>query len=138
VLRLRPDLTVDRRYGCQDCLGGFVDFAVEDGAVWALETQGGKLFRFREDGGIERTFEVGDHVGFPVSLALDPTGFVYVLDRHRSSVAVYGVDGRFRYRFLGPGQAQGQLQFPRQLRFDPWGRLCIVDEGNGRVEIFSR
>ncbi|MBI5444177.1 MAG: hypothetical protein HY900_23570 [Deltaproteobacteria bacterium] len=139
VLRLAPDLKVEQRFGCVDCAGGLSDFAVEDGGVWALETQGKKIFHFRPDGQVDQTFDLGAHVGFPASLALEPGGgFIYVVDRHRSGMVVFGRDGRFRYRFLAPGQARGQLNFPREVRFDPWGRLCVVDEGNGRVEIYSR
>ena len=62
----------------------------------------------------------------------------FILDRHQNRVVVFSRDGRFLYSFLELGQNSGQLYFPRQLRFDPWGQLCVVDEGNGRVEIFSR
>ena len=138
VLRLNPDLTVAQHFGCTECKGGFIDFVIDRGSVWALEPQGRKIFHFRTDGGIDKTMELGDRVAFPVSLALEPTGSVYVLDRHRNRVAVFAPDGRFQYSFLGPGQGRAQLNFPRELRFDPWERLCIVDEGNGRVEVFGR
>lgn len=138
VLRLADDLTVAQRFACSDCVGGFSDFAVEDGGVWALEMRGKSVVHFRPDGTIERVLPLGDEVDIPVSLALGEGGFLYVLDRHRNQIAAYGVDGRFRYRFLGPGHGRGQLHFPRQIRFDPWGRLCVVDEGNGRIEIFAR
>ena len=75
---------------------------------------------------------------FPVSLDVGPSGFLYVLDRHMDSVLVYSGNGQFSYSFLGKGQSPGKVYFARQIRFDPWGRLCIVDEGNGRVEIYSR
>ena len=45
--------------------------------------------------------------------------------------------GQFLYRFLDLGQSVGKVYFARQIRFDPWGQLCVVDEGNGRVEIYS-
>ena len=63
---------------------------------------------------------------------------MYVLDRHQNSVLAYDEQGVFRYRFLDNGQSAGRVYFARHLRFDPWGNLCVVDEGNGRVEIFSR
>ena len=138
VLRLASDLSVDQRYGCPDCLGGFADFVLAGDAVWALDPLGKKIFRFNADGAIEKTLNLGDEVDFPVSLAVEETENIYVLDRHQNSVLAYSQDGRFRYRFLSSGHAQGQVHFARQLRFDPWGRLCVVDEGGGRVEIFSR
>jgi streptogramin lyase len=137
ILRLKEDLTVETRFSCPDCSGGFADFAISDGAVWGLETRGKRIVQFRDDGS-KRTIHLGEQVDFPVSLALEASGFIYVLDRHQNRIAAYDQEGRFRYHFLGRGHARGQLHFPRQVRFDPWGQLCVVDEGNGRVEIFRR
>ncbi|WP_041718770.1 hypothetical protein [Desulfurivibrio alkaliphilus] len=138
ILRLNADLGVEQRFRCRDCLGGISDFVISNGEIWALETRDRKIYRFADDGAISQTISLDQEASFPVSLALDGGGFVYVLDRQRNSILTYDENGRFRYRFLGPGHARGQLHFPRQLRFDPWGRLCVVDEGNGRVEIYSR
>lgn len=138
VLRVSADLTVEQRFACPECLGGFADFAIRDGEVWALETRGKTVVRFGAHGGIRETIQLGEEVEIPVSIAMGTGEFLYVLDRHRNQIAAYGLDGRFRYRFLGPGHGRGQLHFPRQIRFDPWGRLCVVDEGNGRIEIFAR
>ncbi|MBE0598776.1 MAG: hypothetical protein IH614_16090 [Desulfuromonadales bacterium] len=137
VLRLAADLNVEQRFGSPDTAGGLADFVIADGSVWGLEARAKKVFRFRSDGSIAQTIQLGEQVDFPVSLAVGDSG-LYVLDRHQNSVFAFSEDGRFRYRFLGPGHARGQLHFPRQIRFDPWGRLCVVDEGNGRVEIYTR
>ena len=51
-----------------------------------------------------------------------------VCDRH----------GRLRYRFFTRGRYPGHLRYPADLLFDWEGRLCVADEGNGRVEIMSR
>jgi DNA-binding beta-propeller fold protein YncE len=138
VLRLDNDLNVVQRFGCPDCMGGFIDFVIADGSVWALATQDKKIFQFLPDGKIAKTIELGEQIDFPVSLALEGSESLYVLDRHLNRVDVFSQDGRFKYSFLGTGQGKGQVYLPRQLRFDPWGQLCVVDEGNGRVEVFSR
>ena len=138
VLRLAADLGVAQRFDCPDCIGGFADFALVGDGLWALEPRSKKLFRFDAAGAIVQTVNLGSEVDFPVSLAVEAAGIIYVLDRHQNSVLAYSEDGQFRYRFLGPGHARGQVHFARQLRFDPWGQLCVVDEGGGRVEIFAR
>ena len=139
VLRLNDNLEIEQRYGCKDCLGVIVDFCLEGDSVWALETIAKNVYQFKADGTIEKTINLGDEVNFPVSLALGPSdSSLYILDRYLNRVIVFGRDGRYQYDFLGLGQGQGKLYFPRELRFDPWGRLCIVDEGNGRIEVFSR
>jgi DNA-binding beta-propeller fold protein YncE len=138
VLRLGDNLAVEKRFGCPECKAGLADFDVADGMVWALEPRSRQVLAFNLDGTLAKTINLGGDLDFPVSLAVEPSGFIYVLDRHENSVFAYDQEGRFRYRFLGSGHAQGKVYFARQLRFDPWGRLCVVDEGNGRVEVFSR
>jgi DNA-binding beta-propeller fold protein YncE len=138
VLRLASDLSVEQRFGCPDCSAGMVDFVINDGAVLALEPRDKKVYRFNADATVAEEITLGKEVEFPVSMDVGPSGFIYVLDRHQNKVLVFSGGGQFSYSFLGTGQSAGKVYFPRQIRFDPWGRLCIVDEGNGRVEIFSR
>jgi DNA-binding beta-propeller fold protein YncE len=138
ILRLAGDLTVEQRFGCPDCSAGMFDFVMDGSSVLAIEPRDKKIYRFSGDGRVTQVFELGDRVDFPISLDVGPSGSVYVLDRHQNSVLVYGQNGQFLYRFLSEGQSPGKLYFARQLRFDPWENLCIVDEGNGRVEIFRR
>jgi len=138
VLRLAPDLSTEQRYGCDDCSDGLVDFVLVGDSLMALEPRDKKIFRFRQDGTVSEEIILGEHAGFPVSLAVGPSGYLYVLDRHQNSVLVYDETGGFRYSFLSSGQSVGNVYFARQVRFDPWDRLCVVDEGNGRVEVFSR
>jgi len=138
VLRLASDLSVEQRYGCADCSAGFVDFVIDKGDILAIEPRDRKIYRFKLDGTVAKVIPLGDESGFPVSLDVGPSGFYYVLDRHDNSVLAYDEEGQFRYRFLSTGQSPGKVYFARQLRFDPWGRLCVVDEGNGRIEIFGQ
>ena len=138
VLKLNADLSVAQRYGCSDCSAGFADFTIDKGTVFAIEPRAKKIYRFKRDGSLAEEISLSSEAEFPVSLAVGPSGFYYVLDRHLNSVLVYGEDGQFRYSFLSTGQSAGKVYFARQLRFDPWGQLCIVDEGNGRVEIYAQ
>jgi DNA-binding beta-propeller fold protein YncE len=138
VLRLAADLSVEQRYGCSDCAAGFADFVLDAGLVLAIDPRDKKIYRFNFDGSVAEEIKLGEQIDFPVSLAVGPSGFYYVLDRHQNSVFVYSEDGLFRYRFLSTGQSAGKVYFARQLRFDPWGQLCVVDEGNGRVEIYAQ
>lgn len=138
VLRLGSDLAVEQRFGCATCSAGFVDFVIIDGNVVGLEPRDKKIFRFAPDGSVIEEISLAGELDFPVSLDVGPSGFIYVLDRHKDSVLVYSGQGELSYSFLGTGYTPGKVYFARQLRFDPWGRLCIVDEGNGRVEVFSR
>ena len=138
VLRLNNDLSVEQRFGCTECPAGLFDFVIVENFVFAIEPREKKIYRFNLDGSVDKEINLSGEVDFPISLAVDSSGFIYVLDRHQNSVIVYGENGQFLYRFIDSGQSPGQVYFARQLRFDPWEHLCVVDEGNGRVEIYGR
>jgi len=140
ILVLDLNLVIQQRFACpsENGGGGFVDFKLVDGDIWSLDQRSKTVYHFRTDGGIADRIHLGNNVHSPVSLAIDPTGVIFILDRLTSTVAAFDRSGRCKYNFLESGQAQGQLYFPSEILFDPWGQLCIVDEGNGRVEIFSR
>ena len=127
ILRLTADLSVEQRYGCRDCSDGFADFVIHDEDLVAIEAREKKIYRFSKQGQVREVIDLSGEAGFPVSLDIGPAGFYYVLDRHANSVLVYDENGRFSYRY-----------FASQVRFDPWGRLCVVDEGNGRIEVYGQ
>lgn len=132
------DIDLKRKYACADCATGFIDFEATTEKVWALEPHEPAVYRFESNGVLEEKIALAGKVAFPYSLALDPLGQLYILDRHASTIAVFTPQGEFKYNFLSSGQARGQLYFPSEIAFDPWGQLCVVEEGNGRVQVFSR
>ncbi|MCK5227014.1 MAG: hypothetical protein KAK02_02350, partial [Desulfobulbaceae bacterium] len=124
---------------CKDCVEGFVDFKVKDRKVIALNQEQRRIYTFTDDGEEESTIDLDqENLGFPRSFDRDTSGSYYILDRHRGTVSVFNRNGKFSYSFLTHGQAQDQMYYPIELRFDPWGRLCIVDQGNARVQVYSR
>ncbi len=127
-----------QRYSCDKCSRGFVDFRIYGQTLWALDRQQKTVYRFDLGGALDGTISLGDTVSFPVSLAVGPSGYLYILDRHKRDIAVYDKSGTFKYHFLRHGFSRGELDYPIEIRFDPWGGLCVVDEGNSRVEVFSR
>ncbi len=139
ILALDNNLTVDRSFDCKDCVEGFVDFKVKDRKVIALNQEQRRIYTFTDDGEEESTIDLDqENLGFPRSFDRDTSGSYYILDRHRGTVSVFNRNGKFSYSFLTHGQAQDQMYYPIELRFDPWGRLCIVDQGNARVQVYSR
>lgn len=137
IFKFNRNLEVTQLFNNPDYKGSFVDFKLTDNALWALDLQEKRIIQFALDGTVTSMFSV-EATDFPTSLAIGPAGLIYVLDRHQGNIAVFHPDGHFKYRFLERGQAQGQLYFPMEIHFDPWGRLCVVEEGNSRVEIFER
>jgi hypothetical protein len=137
VVRLDDNLKVEKILAGEQGGKGFVDFKVKKTGTWALDGLSGKVYRFAGDGA-PAVLALARSLAFPVSLEIDEAGQLYILDRHAGSVAVFGPQGEFRYDFLGQGKRHGKLWYPAQLLFDWAGRLCVVDEGNSRVDIFNR
>lgn len=138
ILIYDRNLNEQQRIVCSECSQGFFDFKVEGSTIWALDRIGRSVYALGMNGGVEKNFRLGDAVTYPVSLAIGPGGFLFVLDRHSRDVAVFDPAGAFKYRFLQPGIANGQLYYPAEIRFDPWDGMCITDEGNARVEVYKQ
>ncbi len=138
IIALDENLKVINRYSCDQCEAGFVDFKVAGDVLWALEQRSGTVYRFPIGGGAPTVIKLAGKLDFPSSLAISPTGRLFVLDRHESKILVFDPTGEFKYSFLAPGQSRGRLYYAANLLFDPWGNLCVVDEGNARVQLFSR
>lgn len=137
VLRLDDSLKVEKVLAGDPGNKGFVDFKIKANGIWSLDGLSGKVYHFAGEGApavvsLDRPLE------FPVSLEVDESGQFYILDRHSGSVVVFGPRGDFRHELFGRGKRHGKLWYPSQLLFDWEGRLCVVDEGNSRVDIFNR
>ena len=72
-----------------------------------------------------------------VSMAIDPAGQVYVVDRGRHHIVLLSPDGARKRVLGGPGRSEGQFDEPSDI--DPTNGLVLVvsDAGNGRVQRFS-
>jgi DNA-binding beta-propeller fold protein YncE len=138
ILSYSTALKENTLFSCPQCPKGFVDFKIHNQKIWALDQANKTIRCFSLDGALVKTFPLDETVIFPVSLDIGPNGFIYVLDRQRRDIAVYDKNGVFKYRFLQRGITRGQLYYPTEIRFDPWGRLCVVDEGNAKVAIYKR
>jgi hypothetical protein len=138
ICRLSSSFKVAQRFALPEGSKGIVDFKVRGDQVWALGQQEKKVYAYLGNGRISKRVDVSDLVKFPVSLALDTGGLLYVLDRHQGEVVVLDRKTKLKYRFLSKGHGPLNLFYPIEIRFDPWGRLCIVDEGNSRIQVFSR
>jgi sugar lactone lactonase YvrE len=137
VVRLDDNLRVEKIFAGPDGSRGFIDFKIKGNKLYALDGLSAKVYLFVGDDP-PTTVSLADSLEFPVSLEIDEAGQLYILDRHARKVVVFGPRGDFRFDFLDRGKGHGRLWYPAQLQFDWDGRLCVVDEGNSRVDIFSR
>ncbi|MEN8135150.1 MAG: hypothetical protein ABFS18_06380 [Thermodesulfobacteriota bacterium] len=117
---------------------GFIDFIVKNSELWALDSRMKTISRFNLKGKLKEQITLADNVSFPVAVEIGPSGFLYVLDKHQGAIVVFDSSGKFKYSFLQKGHTKNRLYLPENIVFDPLGRLCVVDTGNGRIGIFSR
>lgn len=78
-----------------------------------------------------------DQLAFPLALAADARGMMFLPDRNAGSVVVLRRDGSFAGRQLGRGWNEGLLRYPAHLCVSDKGQLFIADQGNNRVQMFT-
>lgn len=137
VLKLDDNLKVVQVFSGEVGSQGFVDFAIHENKLFALDGLGRNINQFQLQGKLEKVIQLAG-LEFPTALEVDPAGKFYLLDRHAGTVVVFSRSGEREFDFLGKGNRSGQLWNGTDLLFDWQGRLCVVDEGNGRVDVLTR
>lgn len=75
---------------------------------------------------------------WPVSIAVDRQGNVYVSDENLQRITVYDPDGKFLSKWGTPGSGAGQLNGPAGIAFDQDDNLYVAESHNNRVQKFTR
>jgi len=73
----------------------------------------------------------------PVDIAFDRLGHLYVLDRGKASVLVFGPRNRLITTFTIPEKSPGAFTRARALALDGTGRLYIFDERAKRIQVYQ-
>jgi uncharacterized protein (TIGR03663 family) len=73
----------------------------------------------------------------PRSLAVDPSGFVYVADSGNHRIQKFDLEGNYLLSWGGQGNAPGQFQEPWGLAVDEQGRVYVTDTWNHRIQVFD-
>ncbi|MGH9764444.1 MAG: 6-bladed beta-propeller, partial [Blastocatellia bacterium] len=74
---------------------------------------------------------------FPLGIALNSAGEIYVVDSGNSRVEVFRSSGAFLRKFGSEGLSAGQFYDPTGIAVDSSGNLYVVDTGNNRIQKFS-
>jgi DNA-binding beta-propeller fold protein YncE len=87
-------------------------------------------------------YDVGSSSGpgelkYPMAVALDRTGIVYVLDGRRKRVVVYDVDGRYLRSFRLTSDAPAAPLKPLGIAVDAEGRMLVTDEASSNVLVYD-
>lgn len=81
----------------------------------------------------------GPTLDYPVGIAIDPlNGNIIVAENIGSKIRIIEPDGRTSRTFSEHGSKDGQLSFPSGVTVDAQGKIIVADQGNNRVQIFSR
>jgi DNA-binding beta-propeller fold protein YncE len=101
--------------------------------VLAYDLKGNRL---REVGGGHGT---GDgQFYFPLYLALDPEGNLYVSDTMNFRVQVFDPEGRFIRKYGEHGDGPGAFGRIKGIAFDGFGNLYVADAAHAVVQMFNR
>jgi hypothetical protein len=69
---------------------------------------------------------------------VDERGQLFVLDAQAQQGMVYGPDGRFRFRFGGPGEGPGELsEQVTSVRVGPFGSIAVLDSWQMRLNVYD-
>jgi len=73
----------------------------------------------------------------PVDVGFDRLGYLYVLDRGKASVLVFGPKNRLITTFTLAEKEPGAFTRARALGLDAAGRLYIFDERAKRIQVYQ-
>ena len=93
----------------------------------------------REGKQLSRILAKGPNYQFdePVDIAFDQLGHLYVLDRGRASVFVFGPKNRLITTFTIAEKTPGAFTRARSLGLDAAGRMFIFDERAKRIQVYQ-
>jgi len=73
----------------------------------------------------------------PIDLTFDQFGHLYVLDRGKPSVLIFGLKNKLLTTVTIPEKDPGSFQRPQALAVDAAGRLLIFDERSQRIQVYQ-
>ena len=115
---------------------GFFDLKVKGNRICGMENLTGRIFCFNMINGKQNSIILSKKMTQPVSFDIDDNGNIFILDRYLKKVLIFNSNGRFLSSILKEGERPGELYYPWQILIKN-KRIYIVDEGNGRVDVFK-
>jgi tripartite motif-containing protein 71 len=73
----------------------------------------------------------------PGGIAIGLEGKIWVTDRDKNCVEIFGAGGKFLRQFGSEGSGPGQFKSPEGIRIDSKGNVYVADSGNQRIEKFN-
>jgi sugar lactone lactonase YvrE len=139
VLVMDPSGKIQREIPFPKEYGFFSDLAVDPGgSILLLDSVRKKVFKLAKNSPnfAQLTESLKEEAYFPVAIATDKQGTIYLVDQNGSGVVILGQDGSFRGRRLSMGWKEGFLRYPAEMCVTENGAAFIADRGNNRVDGF--
>jgi sugar lactone lactonase YvrE len=139
VLVMDPSGKIQREIPFPKEYGFFSDLAVDPGgSILLLDSVRKKVFKVAKNSPnfAQLTESLKEEAYFPVAIATDKQGTIYLVDQNGSGVVILGQDGSFRGRRLSMGWKEGFLRYPAEMCVTENGAAFIADRGNNRVDGF--
>jgi DNA-binding beta-propeller fold protein YncE len=136
IIRLDDNLKISAVFSPQPD-GALIDFKIKGTSLYALDGRHRQILRFTLDGQQLEKITLDAPLDRAVSFDIDSHGTIYVLDRPAGKIVVFSAKGLFQYDFCRRGARRGQLNYPVELHFDWRQQLCVVNQGNDRIEVFK-
>ena len=103
--------------------------------IYTAEFRNQRVQKFTPEGRFLGEFPVQPHAG---GLAVDAEGNVYVAHWNSNKLAAYSPTGKLIREWGQKGTADGEFQLPGSVAIGPDGLLYVPDQGNSRVQKFTR
>lgn len=109
------------------------------GDVLLIDSNSVSVYVARKGEGAFSSLSAGlrEYVNYPVYLATDSRGMIYMVDQNGGALIALGADGSFVGRQLAMGWKNGLLNYPGQICVMSTGTLLVADRNNSRVQLFT-
>ena len=115
---------------------GFSDIALTEKYLYALDPLKKEVFIYEKNSGkFVRSLSL-KNLAFPLSLAIDAGGNLYILDAHKCKVFVFDKNGNMISEIGRKGWKEGEFYYPRYVLLHK-KQLYVVDTGNNRIQVFE-
>lgn len=104
--------------------------------LYGIAREGRAILRFR-NGVAEEELKLKSRDISPVSITVDNSGALWVLDKHKMQVVKLDASGNTLTAFGAPGSKNGQFYNPADIAISSTGIIFVADTGNHRVQAFS-
>ena len=111
-----------------------------DGSIYVADAGRHQIVAFEEDGTLKRAYGNADELSNPTGVAISPDQTrLFVADSSGHGLAVFDIaDVTLLQTFGKKGRGEGELFFPTSVIFSREGELCVVDQMNARIVIFTQ